>query len=430
MVRSHDRDDEDQEVRRPRKSLATGRYASQEGDEPIPIFDDDPPELNAFLMVESKEDMEKFLTNHDVDFMLKVLKSTKNTIIDWDGQLTIAFERATLLEEHMKEKDTELIEKEGALKMLQKMKLTGNHGGAKSTKAPDPTPFSNGEDPSYNHWKLQMQGKFTINEDHFQNEKAKMIYFFNRTAGDAAEHLQPRYENDASEPFETVEQMFSHLDAIYLDPFEKENAKKAFKKLAMTEFETFPKFLTRFLHLSGKAKIPKSELIDELCDKLTISLAEAILSSKNQYDVFDKLAKQLAYLDNEQRFLRARKIQQARAKAGKEAGPTKNANAPSTPASTTTYPRNSVSITPTHGILKTNTPTSGQSSNYQTPTYNDPAKQETSKKGLCHNCGKPGHFYDACTEPPNPNRKVTFKTEVKEIDVEASEDDMSENGQA
>ena len=48
-----------------------------------------------------------------------------------------------------------------------------------SKKQPDPQPLSDGVDPTFESWKLQIQGKFCINADHFEDEEAKMFYLFN-----------------------------------------------------------------------------------------------------------------------------------------------------------------------------------------------------------------------------------------------------------
>jgi hypothetical protein len=58
-------------------------------------------------------------------------------------------------------------------------------GSGKSTKLPDPPILTDGKDPTYERWRVQMQDKLTVNADHFQSVKAKKAYVFNRTSGDA-----------------------------------------------------------------------------------------------------------------------------------------------------------------------------------------------------------------------------------------------------
>jgi len=36
-----------------------------------------------------------------------------------------------------------------------------------------------------------MQGKFQVNANYYEDEEAKMLYFFNRTTSNTNKHLQP-----------------------------------------------------------------------------------------------------------------------------------------------------------------------------------------------------------------------------------------------
>ena len=61
---------------------------------------------------------------------------------------------------------------------------TGFQGRTRySKKLPDPPELSEGDNPTYESWKLQMQGKFRVNTDHFEDEEARMLYLFGRTTG-------------------------------------------------------------------------------------------------------------------------------------------------------------------------------------------------------------------------------------------------------
>jgi hypothetical protein len=164
MARSRHSDEQEDEVApKPRKSLATGRGQGPE----LEFHDDDPPELNEFLALSTLEDVARFVQNKEASFILRAINQTKTTILDWDQQiLNLTKEKAELeeniltldqrvtnLEEVVKLKDTTLIEKEGAIKMLQEMKISVGKGGnmSKSTKAPDPELYSGNDNPSYNH---------------------------------------------------------------------------------------------------------------------------------------------------------------------------------------------------------------------------------------------------------------------------------------
>jgi hypothetical protein len=48
-----------------------------------------------------------------------------------------------------------------------------------------------------------MKNKLKVNADHFANEEAKIAYIQLRTDGEASEHIQPRLEDNAADPYTT-----------------------------------------------------------------------------------------------------------------------------------------------------------------------------------------------------------------------------------
>jgi hypothetical protein len=57
------------------------------------------------------------------------------------------------------------------------------------------------KDPTFENWKMLIEGKFQVNARQFASKRAKMIYLFGKTKGEAQKHLAPRYkQND----FETA----------------------------------------------------------------------------------------------------------------------------------------------------------------------------------------------------------------------------------
>ena len=61
----------------------------------------------------------------------------------------------------------------------------------KSAKIPDPPILTDGKDPTFESWKLQIWGKLRVNADHFPTNEARMAYVFSRTGSDAQGHLRP-----------------------------------------------------------------------------------------------------------------------------------------------------------------------------------------------------------------------------------------------
>jgi len=148
----------------------------------------------------------------------------------------------------------------------------------KSTKIPDPPILTDGKNPTFEGWLLKVKNKLKVNADHFADEDAKIAYVQLLTDGEASQHIQPRLEDDAADPYTTYAEVLSHLQSIYEDPNRIFNAKNEFKKLFMKSTQPFHEFYTRFLHLSGRAQIAPSELKYELYNKLSFDLQRQVIA--------------------------------------------------------------------------------------------------------------------------------------------------------
>ena len=147
---------------------------------------------------------------------------------------------------------------------------------AKSAKIPDLPLLTDGKDPTFDSWKIQVNGKLTVNADYFANEQARMTYVFGRIGGDAQKHLNPRIGSNSVDPFITANEMIQHIVGIYEDPFRVQNARRDYRRLTIKPTETFPNFYTRFLHLAGEGQILEEDLQLDLYNKLTLELQCAI----------------------------------------------------------------------------------------------------------------------------------------------------------
>ena len=102
--------------------------------------------------------------------------------------------------------------------------------------------LTDGTDPTFNNWKLQLQDKLKVNTDHFPTAQAKMAYVFGRTGRDAQTYLCPRYTQDLADPFLSRKEIINHLSSIYKDPFKIQNARLNYKALNIKTIETFSAF--------------------------------------------------------------------------------------------------------------------------------------------------------------------------------------------
>ena len=106
----------------------------------------------------------------------------------------------------------------------------------------------------FENWKIQIEGKFIVNNDHFLIKQTKMIYIFRRTTEDAQIHLRPRYGTN-EDSFKIAQKMIDFFINIYLDSFKVKNAWQNYCYLNMKPAQTFTEFYIKFLHLAGETKI-------------------------------------------------------------------------------------------------------------------------------------------------------------------------------
>jgi hypothetical protein len=156
-----------------------------------------------------------------------------------------------------------------------------------SKKRPDPPIFTDGVDPTFESWKIQMQAKLRANADHFPSEEDKMEYVFSRTLGDAQKHLLPRFNEDSPMRFVSFREMLQHLASIYVNPNKVRDAQYEYRRLRMDTGQAFATFQTRFLHLAGEGQIPPSSYRLNLFDKLPTHLQRMLLPVLDDLDTYE-----------------------------------------------------------------------------------------------------------------------------------------------
>ena len=183
---------------------------------------------------------------------------------------------------------------------------------SKSVKLPDPQPLSDGTDPTFENWRIQVRGKLRINDDHFPSEEAKMFYLFGRTTGDAQRHLQAKFEDESPVRFTSVNEMLQHLAAIYVNPNKVRDARYEYNHLMMKPSQSFAEFQTQFLHLAGEGQTPLENYRLDLYDKLTIRLQEKIAVTLDDLPTYQRLAARCLSLDSELKRIDTRPDRQKR----------------------------------------------------------------------------------------------------------------------
>jgi len=75
-----------------------------------------------------------------------------------------------------------------------------------------------------------------------------MIYIFSRTDGEAAKHLESVYQTGNPDiDLTSGEAMLQYLGEIYINPNERAEARRDFKRLVIVPGTKFTNFRTRFV---------------------------------------------------------------------------------------------------------------------------------------------------------------------------------------
>jgi hypothetical protein len=75
---------------------------------------------------------------------------------------------------------------------------TLSQSGKSSKKVPDPVQLSNGVNPTFESWRIEIWDKLYINSDHFLTEEDQMFYIFGHTTEDVQKHLLSHFDEDFS----------------------------------------------------------------------------------------------------------------------------------------------------------------------------------------------------------------------------------------
>ena len=254
----------------------------------------------------------------------------------------------------------------------------------KSTELTDPPVLTDGIEPEFSDWLSRMKKKLKINYDHYPTEEFKLAYAEGRIAGDAAAHIRIRLQEDAIDLYQTVNDLFEHLQSIYEDPNKLFTAKIDFRKLFMKKEQNFHDFHTKFMRQASEAKISPAEWKYELYMKLATDLQKAVISPFNQQSSFQEFAKECAVYDQSLKAIQEREA--------RFSGRSKTSN------KETTKPTKTYEATTTTTAMPKPT---GNTDWKPRPKYDNTERQQLSRTGRCFICQQSGHMMNDCPQRKN-----------------------------
>lgn len=318
---------------------------------------------------------------------------TETLTADYEAQLTAVLERQDVLE----------AEKAALQDRLNTIAAAGPVAAPAhrqlELKLPDPKMFKGpGDDQDIDQWVRAMKRKLEFNASGHP-EKSKINYVASRLEGIAEQQVNTRMEEDSVNPYHTVDDILAHLTQLYGNPDKVRQAKQEFRGLYMKATgEKFTEFFGRFLHVYTTAGLSMADIVDELNDKLSVSLQNSV---KNKYLDGPELNEFVEYctkMDNTDRLIATRTRREERF------------NKANKPAATTTTLPVRTSVTPV-----TPKPAATASPGVASPSANR-AKQMLLETRKCYECNQTGHLAWQC-----PTKVAAIVTETPVVEKPPAE---------
>ena len=131
--------------------------------------------------------------------------------------------------------------------------------------------FTNEKESIWNDWQEKIRDKLEINVDHFNINRAILIYVHSRIEEDAVKTILARRQQDSLNLYVTVDDLLNELAQLY-DDFDKEaNFRREYANLSQ-EKSKFSDFYLMFQRLFFYLEYHEKQLIVDLRDKIVYRL--------------------------------------------------------------------------------------------------------------------------------------------------------------
>ena len=157
---------------------------------------------------------------------------------------------------------------------FSKKKRTGKH--------PNPDKFTDDVNSDWLTWKINVHDKFTINSDWYETARFMVTTVIGWTEGEAAKHIQSRRYNNL-DYFESEIMVINFLEDIYGDSDHQRNVRREYRDLTMFDIQDFQSFYSNFHRLGIQTNFDQLTLMEDLVDKLIMSLKQALNNSSRHH---------------------------------------------------------------------------------------------------------------------------------------------------
>jgi hypothetical protein len=297
----------------------------------------------------------------------------------------------------------------------------------RSPKHNDPGQLDDGTSPTYNAWCILLEGKLEANADWWPTERARINYVFSQTTGKAQEHLEPRMSRKSPDRWSSVEEILDHLDVVFRNYFQKEQASDQYAQMTQQPSEDFNDFHSEFARLASLGEIPPSIWRADLYRKLNRTFQDRLLATEHLYPVYSELVRacqriNVRLLEHRRRFPRQESTHSQRYRS--------STTRPAVTREATPRPLRGLLPAPRYPTAAFRALPSSDKRDSATPGPRDsPTRDADPTKATCFNCGEEGHFANSCPTPRKTPRihEIEQDTEVSGDDERTDEDDTDES---
>ncbi len=172
----------------------------------------------------------------------------------------------------------------------------------RSQKLSNSSLFTDEKESIWNDWQEKIRDKLEINVDHFNNDKAILVYIHFRISEDAVKVILVRCQRDSLNSYSTINDLLYELAQLYDDSDKETNFRRKYANLSQ-EKSKFSNFYSMFQRLFFYLEYHEKQLIVDLRDKIVYRLHAAWSSQLIQSESLNEIRSYLIYLNNEHRVM-------------------------------------------------------------------------------------------------------------------------------
>ncbi len=168
----------------------------------------------------------------------------------------------------------------------------------RSQKLSNSSLFTDKKESIWDDWQEKIRDKLEINVDHFNNDRAILVYIHFRISEDAVKVTLVRRQRNSLNSYSTINDLLDELAQLYNDSNREINFQRKYANLSQ-EKSKFSDFYSMFQRLFFYLEYHEKQLIIDLRDKIVYHFHATWSSQLIQSESLNKIRSYLIHLNNE-----------------------------------------------------------------------------------------------------------------------------------